>query len=184
MAEAQVTSVEAIEAFRVRLIVYLNKARGTLEEGPAEVFRLHQWIQGEQRRNWEDQIRRRRRALEQAENELSSARLSILHQASSAQAMRVRKAREALQEAEAKLSTLKKWDRELDNLSEPLLRQVNPLQHALMNDLPKGLAYLEQVVKTLDAYAGIRLQRPAAATPTESAAESSEPAAGETGGTP
>lgn len=156
---AQVTSVEAIAAFRARLIVYAAKVRAAVEEASSEVYRTRQWLQGEQRRYWEDQLRIRRKKLDQAENELSSARLSILQQASSAQAMAVRKARESVRDAEAKLAMLKKWDRELENRAEPLLRQTTQLQHALTNDVPKAIVYLAQVVKTLDAYADIGAPR-------------------------
>ncbi|MBC8096990.1 MAG: hypothetical protein H7Y43_14380 [Akkermansiaceae bacterium] len=153
--QAKVTSVEAIEAFRAKLIVYLTKARAAVEEGSSEVYRTRQWLQGEQRRHWEDQARLRRKKLEQAQDELSTSKMSQIQTASSSQQMAVRKAREAFQEAEVKLAMLKKWDRELENRAEPLLRQTNSLQHTLNNDMPKAIAHLAQVVKTLDAYASI-----------------------------
>lgn len=180
MAEqAKVTSVEAIEAFRTRLIIYLKKARAAVEEGPAEVNRTRQWLQGEHRRYWEDQVRVRQKKLERAQNELSSAKISPLQQASTVQQMLVRKARESLREAEAKLAMLKKWDRELENRAEPLLRQMTQIQHTLNTDIPKAIAHLAQVVKTLDAYAGIVAPRSLDASDSSSApsAEESESAA-------
>ncbi len=184
MAEqAKVTSVDAIEAFRAKLIVYLNKARAAVEEGSSEVYRTRQWLQGEQRRYWEDQARIRRKKLERAQEEFSSARLSSLQEASTAQQWAVRKAREALHEAEAKLAMLKKWDVELENRAEPLLRQTNQLQHTLTNDMPKAIAYLSEVVKTLDAYAGLvtpgaSVER--AEVPVQGSADAAEPKDGST----
>lgn len=160
MAEqAKVTSVEAIEAFRVRLIIYLKKARAAVEEGPTEVNRTRQWLQGEHRRYWEDQVRVRQKKLDRAQSELSNAKISTLQEVSTVQQMMVRKARESLHEAEAKLNMLKKWDRELENRAEPLLRQTTQIQHTLNNDMPKAIAHLAQIVKTLDAYAGIGAPR-------------------------
>ncbi|HLP77172.1 MAG TPA: hypothetical protein VK327_09665 [Candidatus Paceibacterota bacterium] len=153
--KAQVTSVEAIDAFRARLIIYTKKARAAVEEAGSEVYRTRQWLANDQRRYWEDQLRVRRKKLERAQDELSSARLSSLQDASTVQQMIVRKCREAVQEAEGKLAMLKKWDRELENRSEPLLKQMNQLEHTLNNDMPKAIAYLNEVVKTLEAYAGI-----------------------------
>src|ERR1051326_5682638 len=42
---AQVTSVEAIEAFRASLILFLSKARPTLEEVSGDVLRTKLWLQ-------------------------------------------------------------------------------------------------------------------------------------------
>jgi chromosome segregation ATPase len=156
---AQVTSVEALESFRAKLVVYVNKARAAVDETSSEVYRTRQWLQNDQRRYWDDQLRIRRKKLEQAQSELSSARLSSLQDPTARLQMIVRKARESVHEAEAKLNLLKKWDRELENRAEPLLRQTNQLQHALNNEMPKALAYLAQVVKTLDAYADIASPR-------------------------
>lgn len=156
MAErAHVTSVEAIAAFRSRLIIYLNQARTALEEVSNEVLRTRQWLQNDQRRYWEDQLRLRQKKFERAQSELSSARMSKLQEASVPQQMEVRKTREALQNAETKLGVLKRWDRDLEDRTEPLLRQANQLQHSLTTDLPRAIVYLTQVIKTLDAYTGV-----------------------------
>src|SRR5947208_7463376 len=124
---AQVTSVEALEAFRATLIVYLSKARPTLEEVSADVLRTKLWLENEQRMHWENQVRRRSQALEQAQQALSSARMSNLREASNTEFMAVRKAKRALEEAEAKLKLLKYWNREFDSRVEPLVKQLEKL---------------------------------------------------------
>jgi uncharacterized protein YukE len=73
---AHVTSVDALEAFRSNLIVYLTKARATLEEVSAQVQRMRGWLGGEQRTRWENEMRRRTQALQEAQQALFSARLS------------------------------------------------------------------------------------------------------------
>ena len=64
---AHVTSVDALEAFRANLIVYLSKARPTLEEVSADVQRTRGWLEGEQRTYWESELRRRSQALQEAQ---------------------------------------------------------------------------------------------------------------------
>jgi hypothetical protein len=156
MAErAQVTSVEAVEAFRASLILYLSRARPALDEVSSDILRTRQWLQHDQRKHWENELRKRSRKLEQAQAELFSARVSTLTEATSTQQMAVRKALQAVREAEEKLSLLKKWDRELDNRSEPLLKQVEQLHGFLTSDMTKAVAYLANMVKTLEAYAGV-----------------------------
>jgi hypothetical protein len=150
---AQVTSIEAIESFRAAMIVFLSKARPALEEVCADVVRTRAWLQGEARSHWEGEMRRRKRELEEAQQELFSAKLSKLQQATALQEMAVTRARRAIQEAEAKLQVIKRWDRELENWTEPLVKQVEQLHGFLALDMVKAAAYLAQVVKTLDAYA-------------------------------
>ena len=172
MAErAQVTSVEAIEAFRADLLVFLSKARPTLEEVCNEVLRTRLWLQNDQRNHWTRELKLRRRGLEQAQAELFSARLSKLEQASAAQQMAVHRAQRALREAEEKQSLLKKWDRELENRSEPMLKQIEQLHGFLTSDMTKAVAHLTQVVRTLEAYAeagpAMGTSEPTVTTPSE-----------------
>ena len=58
-------------------------------------------------------------------------------------------------EAEAKLAVLKKWDRELENRTDPLVKQVTQLHGFLTTDMGRAVAYLAQVVKALEAYADV-----------------------------
>jgi len=150
---AQVTSVDAIEAFRASLIIFLTKARPTLEEVCNEVVRTKLWLQNDQRNFWENQMRLRKRELERAQAELFSARLSRLQQATGVQELALHKAQRAIREAEAKLATIKKWEHELENRSEPLVRMVDQLHGYLTTDMARAVAYLVQVVQTLEAYA-------------------------------
>jgi hypothetical protein len=170
---AQVTSIDAIDAFRARLIVYLSKTRPTLEEITGEVHRTRVWLQTDQRRFWEDQLRVRRKKLEQVQAELLSARMSQMQTPGSAQMLAVRKARDAVREAEGKVAALKYWDRELENRTEPLIRQIGGLEHSLVSDLPKAIAFLTQVLKNLEAYAETSVRRRPPTAPPSGGAESS-----------
>ena len=113
MAEhAQVTSVEAIESFRASLIVFLSKVRPTLEEISDEVMRLQFWLQNDQRRLWESELRKRGLKLEEAKREKFNTSLSHLQEATALQNMAVQRAQRAVRDAEDKLDTLKKWERD------------------------------------------------------------------------
>ena len=163
MAErAQVTSFEAVESFRADLIVFLSRARAVLEEASDEVLRTRLWVQNDQRRLWEGQTRVRYRKLEEARAELFSAQLSQFHESTALCLMAVQRAERANREAEAKMAVLKKWDRELENRTDPLVKQVTQFHSFLTTDMQRAVAYLDQVVKTLEAYAGI--PSPGAAT--------------------
>ena len=61
-----------------------------------------------------------------------------------------------MNEAEEKLRLVKKWTREFDLRVEPLVKQLEQLGTTLSNTMPKAASHLGQMVKTLDAYAGVR----------------------------
>jgi hypothetical protein len=154
--QANVRSVEVLDAFRANLIVYVSRARSTLEEVSSDVLRARLWIEDDHRIYWEGQLRRRAKALEAAQQALFGARLSILDQQSSAEQMAVHRARRAVEEAEAKLRVLKRWARDFDGCVQPLVKQVEKLHTVLSNDLTKAVAELTQTINTLAAYAEIR----------------------------
>ncbi|MEO6183720.1 MAG: hypothetical protein ABIP71_11610 [Verrucomicrobiota bacterium] len=151
-SRAHVTSVEALEAFRANLIVYLSKARPTLEEVSDQVIRTRVWLESTQRVYWQSQARQRTQKFQDAQQTLFSAELSNLREVSSAERMAVQKAKRALEEAEEKLKRIKKWDRDFGSQVEPLARQLEKLQTVLANNLPDAIAFLAGAVKSLDAY--------------------------------
>jgi hypothetical protein len=50
---------------------------------------------------------------------------------------------------------LKKWGRDLENRTDPLVKQVTQLHGFLTIDMGRAVAYLVQVVKVLEAYADV-----------------------------
>jgi hypothetical protein len=150
---ANVTSVDALKNFRSNLIVYVSKARPTLEEVTGDVIRTRLWLEQDRRVYWEAQVRRRTKELERAQQAVFGASMSKLREVSTAEKMAVRKAKAALEEAETKLKCVKQWIRELDQRLEPLIKQLEKLHTILSDDLVRAMAYLAQAADTLDAYA-------------------------------
>lgn len=173
MEKAQVTAVDALEAFRAELVLYISKARPTLEEVSGDVLRVRLWLENDQRTYWEAELKRRTRQLEQAQQALFSARLSNLRDETAAEVVAFHRAKRARTEAEDKLRVLKRWTRDFENRVMPLLKQTEKLHTVLASDLPKAIAYLAQAVRTLDAYAETLPPATAAAAP---ATETAEPA--------
>ena len=177
MAEhVKVTSIDALEAFRASLIVFLTTAHRCVDEVGDEVRRTRGWVQHDQRLHWEGQIRIRKRKLDQAEGELMTARLSGLRDSTSAQQAAVMKAKRALAEAEEKLRSVKLWARDFDHKLEPHTKTLEGLRHLLDHDLPKGIAYLVQAQKTLDAYTERSAPAEPASASTHEATGDAEPA--------
>ena len=150
---AKVTSIEAIDAFKASLIVYLEKAGCVLDDVSDDVVRTRIWLQSDRQLHWKNQIRQRTRELAQAEQELLTARLSGMPEALKARQMAVNKARLALREAEERLDRVKQWIRQFETQVELRAKVVAQLRHSLAHDMGKAVAFLEGAAASLAAYA-------------------------------
>ena len=149
---ARITSLEVLESFRSALILFLSVARRSCDEASEEVKRTRLWLQQDQRMHWEQQIRKRRRSLDAAVQELFSARLSGLRMSTTAQENEVRKWKAAVAEAEEKLRNVKRWSRDFDHEADPLVKRLESLRYSLDFDLPKGVIFLSEAQKILESY--------------------------------
>jgi hypothetical protein len=169
--QARITSTDALELFRASLIVFLGKARRAVDDVSDEVRRTRVWLQHDQRTHWEGEFRRRTKLLEQAQAELMSAQITSNPTSVLVRQAAVIKAKNALLEAEAKLRTLKKWSQNYDSCVDPAVKRLESLREYLATDMPKAIAYLVSVQKTLDAYASAPVPTaeaaPAPTTPSE-----------------
>ena len=154
--QAKVTSTEAIESFRINIVLFLAKAKRAVDDVTGEVMRTRNWVQSDQRMHWEGELRRRRKKLEQAQMELMSARMSALVDTPFPQLAAVRKAQAEVEEAEGKLRLVKVWTREFDRLAGPLVKRMDSLRGVLEEDMPQAIAYLVGVERALQAYADSR----------------------------
>src|SRR6187399_1636750 len=104
---ARVTSLEALEDFRAKLILYREKAGRVLDEVSDDVIRTRVWLESDRQTHWQNEIRRLTRELEQRQQELFSSELSGLMEASALQRAAVQKARRAIHGAEEKLQRVR-----------------------------------------------------------------------------
>ncbi len=173
---AHVTSLDALEAFRSNLIVYLSQARPALDEISAEVVRTRAWLEHDRRSHWDKQFRRRSKALEEAQQALFTARIGVLSKETVMEQLAVQRAKQALAEADQKLGIIKNWDREFDGRVQPLVKQIEKLQTVLSHDMVKAVTYLTRAIGTLAAYAE-KAQPGLAAAATTPVTEPGAPAA-------
>lgn len=161
---ANVSSIDALATFRAQLIVNLEKLVSAVDDASDDVSRTRIWLQHEQRMHWENELKRRAKKLEAAQQELFSSRISSLEPSTLDRQMAVRKAKASLDEAMEKLQVLKKWNRVFDSDVEPLGRQLDKVRGVLSSDMVEAVAFLTQAVKALDEYTRIT-QTPIASAP-------------------
>jgi len=152
---ANVTSLEALEAFRANLIVYLTRARRAVDEVTEEVHRTRVWVEQDRRLHWEKEARRRKKILDQTEQELLSARMGQHEGILALRQAAVREARAALQEAEDKLRVLKKISRDFEAATNPRLRALDGFRQALDFEIPKAIQALDATIRILASYSDL-----------------------------
>ena len=162
---ARVTSLEALEDFRAKLILYREKAGRVLDEVSDDVIRTRVWLESDRQTHFQNDIRRLTRELEQRQQELFSAELSGLLEASVVQRAAVQKARRAIQSAEGKLQVVRQWQRQFDQRVEVPARQVEKLRHNLSHDLGSAVNWLNEMTQTLAAYAELSPAQSPGTTP-------------------
>lgn len=174
---ANVSSVEAIDAFRAEMIESMTKLLRALDDVSDRAKRTKLWLENDRQQFWQQEIRKRARRLEQAQQELYQARLSQGRDLS-LQQMLVRKATRAMEEAEDKIAKIKKWQRDFDPTVAPLQRPVDRLRDHLADLLPKGIVSLMKAAEALDTYRQTVLtsDAPPVLDPAAPPAESSPPA--------
>ena len=160
---ARVSSVEALDAFKASLVVFLEKAGRLLDEASEGVVRTRTRLESDRLLHWKNQSRQRTRELAQAEQELLTARLSDMPEAIKARRMAVNRAKLALQEAEDGLARVKHWIRNYATQVESHAKLVTQLRHSLAHDMIKAVVFLETAATTLAAYAETSPPLPATA---------------------
>ena len=150
---ANITSIEALGAFRNNLVVYLERAGQAVDEISEEVSRTRGWLQGEQKMHWVREIKKRQQQYEMAHQAMMSARLSRSGEPTEEHRRNLQVAKDRVKEAEEKLQRVKQWNRHFDSRVEPLAKQLGKLDNLLNGDMQKGVHWLEQAVKFLHEYA-------------------------------
>ncbi len=186
-ALAKVSSIDALDAFRASLIVYLDRARHILDDVQHDVLQTRSWLEDDRLPYWKKQARIRGHELSQAEQELLTARLSGHTEAVRDRRRACERARIRVAEAEEVAGRVRRWILQFDHEVDPRLRAIQPLRHSLDQDLVKAVALLAQTASVLADYAGLSsIGRPgsppsADSIPEEVPAEKAGPNEGEGG---
>ena len=154
--KAKVNSIDAIESFRTHLCIFNDKAEQILNEAQSEVIRTRSWITSSQHPYWRSQIRQRSVRLEEARNELFSARLSGLKGSTAVEERKVRHTEMQLNEAQEKLRMVSKWGKSFDGEAQTCIAKLGRLSSLLDLDTPRAIIQLSEMIKSLQAYAATK----------------------------
>jgi hypothetical protein len=164
---AHVSSIDALDAFRSNLIIFTEKAMAAASDVMDDVTRTRNWLQFDQRSRWEAETRRRLKVLENAQQELFSARIGNLREAPTDKVMAVNRAKRAADDAQETLAGLKKWNRQYDHEVGPYAKEVEKLRTFIATDLKQAIALLAETLRVLEAYSERAPLSPRPAAPAE-----------------
>jgi hypothetical protein len=174
MRQADVTSIDAIHAFRSHFVRYLAEAGVALDQAAETVTRTRVWLQSDQRTHWERELRQRGNTLSMARQQLLSARLTPELRSTDVAKRDVHRAERAVAEAEQKLTSVRLEARRYDSTVSSKLRELDRLRMFITGDGIKAAASLTAAVDALQDYAATQPapsplagEAPSATTPTD-----------------
>lgn len=160
---ARVTSLEAIQVFRERLVEFGIDGRDALGALEYQVHRAVDWL-AEKTQHWQRQIRERREEFHRAKLELDQRKYENRDgrgRGTTEPEKNFRKAQLRLQEAESKLALCKRWKPLLEHAVHEYFGPTRALAGALDTDLRLAVALLDQKIAAVEAY--LQLAPPTAA---------------------
>jgi len=174
---AHVSSLAALADFRAALCAFDEEARSSLAVVEIEIQRFVEWLSREQLPWWQAEVRRRDDAVAHAKADLDRCMMSSMFGRKPDcidQKVALKKAKARLAEAEEKVAACKRWipvvDKEISEFRAPWQQ----LMTLLDGNLPGGIARIDRMLLSLEAYAAVAAagEQAAAAPVTDSAASS------------
>ncbi len=167
MDSARVFNVEGIEDFRVALALFADDARSALSMIDVELRRGVDWITHERPAHWQHESRKRADALNRAKENLVRCKtfkaMDGYTPACTEEKKDVEKAQKKVREAEMRMQATKHWCREIAHEMNEFEGRLSQVTSLLDSELPKALAVLDKIIKSLDSYLAVegpRTQQP------------------------
>lgn len=154
-SQASVQSVEALKEFRVALALFGDDVLAALGGVEMEAKRTAQWLQHDRRMFWQEQIKRRRELVSQAQAEVFRRKLQKTADntpAMSEQKELLRRAEASLQEAEQRAARVKKWEPALQHAILEYHGSIRRIKDLASGDVPRAVYALERMIDALEAY--------------------------------
>ena len=154
-SQASVQSVDALKELRVALALFGDDVLAALGGVEMEAKRTAQWLQHDRRMYWQDQIKRRREAVAQAQAEVFRRKLQKTADntpAMSEQKELLRRAEASLHEAELRAALVKKWEPALQQAILEYHGSIRRIKNLASGDVPRAVFALERMIDALEAY--------------------------------
>jgi hypothetical protein len=159
MSGARVQNIDTLKHFRVALWKFAESANVALGDAEGEVQRTVSWLQGEQQQFWTGQIRKRHEIVNRCKDAVRQKQLfkdstgRVQSAVDELKALGIAKKR--LEEAEQKLIATKRHSAKLQKELHMYKGAVQGFATAVASDLPNGVANLDRMIHSLEAYVSL-----------------------------
>jgi hypothetical protein len=164
--QASVHSVHALKDLRAHFALFAEDVQAALGSVDMEARRTVQWLQHDRRSYWQEQVKRRREAVSEAQADLFRRKLSQSDESAKVyteQKENLRRAEAALRDAEQRLALIKKWEPKLQQAILEYRASSRRIADFARGDVPRALALLGRMIDALEAY--LRVAPPSGAGP-------------------
>jgi hypothetical protein len=154
---ANVHSIDALDRFRAALCSFGEGADLSLTMLRLELDRFVDWLEHDQLKYWQHEIRLREDRLGEAKTDLHRCLAATIDPERTPSCYQEKKAvalaKQRLEEAEDKLAAVRRWIPPVRQAVLEYRMRAEPLASALLSDLPKAVSLLEQLARRLAEYA-------------------------------
>ncbi len=153
---ANVKSIDAIRLFRQQLKRYMEKLRLSLETLKVESNRAKDWIEHDRPRYWPRARKQADDRLVEAKNALLRCKMAAMEgQRKSCQDEKnlVAEATRRLRYCEQQVRNTKQWRHQIRHHGDEFEGRMSRLAHYVDDDLPKAIAALDRMIRSLEKYA-------------------------------
>ncbi|HUG69477.1 MAG TPA: hypothetical protein VMM76_17125 [Pirellulaceae bacterium] len=154
---ANVTSIDALHAFRAALVKFEENARDSITTLELEIRRAVHWIEVDRKRYWAAQVKQASEEAAQARNALERCQLKYgADQAPSCyeQKQNYEQAKRRLRYCEDQVRKVKQWMQTIRHELTVFDGQVAQMRLSVDSELPRAIAAIGNLLNALERYAG------------------------------
>lgn len=158
---ADVRNIEAINDFRIALIIFIEDAQSALQMMGMELNQTSEWIEHDRPQYWKNQERVAFDRVAQTRTAYETCRMRTVagHRPSCIEErVAYEAAKRRVQHCHEQIEVIKRWARKLSQESDEFVGRLARLQAMLEVDLPKAVARLERMSATLEEYSEGRMK--------------------------
>lgn len=153
---ANVTSIDAIRAFREALVKFEANARDAVTSLELEIRRAVNWIEVDRRRYWPAQVKQASEGLSQARNALERCQLKYGSEEAPScyeQKKDYERAKRRLRYCEEQVRNVKRWTQVIRHEMTQFNGQMAQMTLCVDSDLPRAIAAIANMLNALERYA-------------------------------
>jgi hypothetical protein len=154
---ANVTSIEAVHAFRTALVKFEENARESLTTLELEIRRAVNWIEVDRRRYWPVQFKQASEEMAQARNALERCQLKYGSEEAPScyeQKKNYERAKRRLRYCEDQVRKVKQWTQTIRQEVTLFDGQMAKMRLCVDSELPLAIAAIGNLLNALERYAG------------------------------